>query len=265
MYSPDDFEIIDAHAHPFIDPQCGNTGPYGHPRTLDEFIREMKKAKVDYFAGSTVFLHEVTDYAEIRKLNEEALRIRDLCPSYIPGIQVHGDFPEESIADLTKYYHEDGIRLIGELVPYLMKTGEYNSSGMIEILKEAGKLGMTASLDGGFRETVNPVLENCPGLNVVLAHPGAPWGDNSAKMRFQWVSEHDNLYMDISGAGLYRWNMLRYGVDVCGPEKILFGSDMPVCSVGMYVYGALMENLTKEELRLVMGANFRRLIGNMPQ
>lgn len=48
-------------------------------------------------------------------------------------------------------------------------------------------------------------------------------------------------------------------------KKIVFGSDMPVCSVGMYVYGALMENLTKEELRLVMGANFRRLLGNLPE
>ena len=206
-------------------------------------------------------LHEVTDYAEIRKLNEDALRIRDKYPCYIPGIQVHGSFPEESIADMTKLYHEDGIRMIGELVPYLMKTGEYNSPGMIACLDEAGKLGMTASLDGGFRETVVPVLENCPGLNVVLAHPGPPWGDDSAKIRFQWVSEYENLYMDISGCGLYRWNMLRYGVDVCGPEKILFGSDMPVCSVGMYVYGALMENLTKEELTLVMGGNFKRLLG----
>ena len=47
--------------------------------------------------------------------------------------------------------------------------------------------------------------------------------------------------------------------------KIVFGSDMPVCSMGMYVYGALMENLTKEELRLVVGANFRRLLGNLPE
>ena len=151
--------------------------------------------------------------------------------------------------------------MIGELVPYLMKTGEYNSPGMIQILKEAGKLGMTASLDGGFRKTVVPVLEQCPGLNVVLAHPGAPWGDDSAKMRFQWVSEYENLYMDISGTGLYRWNMLRYGIDVCGAEKLLFGSDMPVCSAGMYLFGVLSENLTEEELRLVLGGNFKRLLG----
>ena len=258
--SPEDFEIIDAHAHPFIDKECCGA-PYGHPNNMDEFDHEMKKVGIDYYAGSLAVLYPVTDYQKIRKLNEDALRIRDKYPSYIPGIQVHGGFPEESIADLHKYYHEYGIRLVGELVPYLMKTGEYNSPGMIQILKEAGKLGMTASLDGGFRKTVVPVLEQCPGLNVVLAHPGAPWGDDSAKIRFQWVSEYENLYMDISGTGLYRWNMLRYGIDVCGANKLLFGSDMPVCSAGMYLFGVLVENLTEEELRLVLGGNFKRLLG----
>ena len=48
MFSPDDFEIIDAHAHPFLD-KCDGA-PYGHPETLEQFVYEMKKAKVDYFA-----------------------------------------------------------------------------------------------------------------------------------------------------------------------------------------------------------------------
>ena len=121
--SPEDFEIIDAHAHPFIDRECCGA-PYGHPNNMDEFDHEMKKVGIDYYAGSLAVLYPVTDYQKIRKLNEDALRIRDKYPSYIPGIQVHGDFPEESIADLHKYYHEYGIRWVGELVPYLMKTGK---------------------------------------------------------------------------------------------------------------------------------------------
>ena len=36
-------------------------------------IYEMKKVKVDYFAGNVVCLHPVTDYAGIRKMNENAL------------------------------------------------------------------------------------------------------------------------------------------------------------------------------------------------
>jgi hypothetical protein len=120
---------------------------------------------------------------------------------------------------------------------------------MIEILKEAGKLGMVVNFHGGTRETVEPVLKNCPGLKVILAHPGEPWGPTGAKVRFDFIAEYENLYMDTSGTGLFRWNMLRYALDVCGAEKLLFGSDMPTCSAGMFVFGILSENLTEEEFR----------------
>ena len=50
------------------------------------------------------------------------------------------EYAEKTTSDYNFiYYHEYGIRMVGELVPYLMKTGEYNSPGMIQILKEAGK------------------------------------------------------------------------------------------------------------------------------
>lgn len=259
--NPLDFDIIDSHTHPFFDFENGCIGPYGKPETMEEFDFEMRKVGIGRYSGAPLVKHPVSDFAEIRKINEDALRIRDRFPSYIPGIQVHGDFPEESIADLTKYYQEDGIRYIGELVPYIMNTGEFNTPGMLAILKEAGKLRMTVNLHGGTRETVVPVLENCPGLNVILAHPGEPWGENGAKNRFQFVSEYKNLYMDTSGTGLFRWNMLRYAIDVCGAEKLLFGSDMPTCNAGMFLHGILAENLTEEEFRLVLGGNFLRLIG----
>jgi predicted TIM-barrel fold metal-dependent hydrolase len=76
-----------------------------------------------------------------------------------------------------------------------------------------------------------------------------------------FVAAHDNIYMDISGTGLFRWNSLRYFIDVCGVDKIIFGSDMPTCSVGMNLYGTLFELLTKEEFQLVLAGNFKRLMG----
>lgn len=261
IHDPRDFEIIDVHTHPFLDYENGCIGPYGRPLNMDEFDYEMKKVGIGKYSGAPLVTHHVTDFSEIRKLNEDALKIRDRHPDYIPGIQVHGSFPQESIAELTRLYHDEGVRYIGELVPYIMDTGEFNSPGMLEILKEAGKLGMVVNFHGGTRETVIPVLENCPGLSVILAHPGEPWGPTGAKTRFEFVAEYENLYMDLSGYGLFRWNMLRFAVDVCGAEKLIFGSDMPTCSAGMYLYGTLSENLTDEEFRLVLAGNFKRLMG----
>lgn len=256
---PTDFEIIDAHTHPFLNFADGCIGPYGYPADMAEFDREMKKVGIDFYTGSPLVKHIISDFAEIKQLNEDALRIRDRFPSYIPAMQVHGDFPQESIAEIHRLYHNENIRYIGELVPYIMGTGEFNSPGMLEIFKAAGELGMTVNLHDGSRATVTPVLENAPGLNVILAHPGEPWGPTGAMERFKFVAEYKNLYMDISGYGLFRWSMLRHAVNVCGAEKILFGSDMPTCSAGMYLYGTLSENMTDEEFRLILGGNFRRL------
>ena len=254
----DDFEIIDAHTHPFLNFAEGCIGPYGKPENMEEFDMEMKRVGIRRYAGAPLVTFPVNDFAKIHELNEDALRIRDRFPSYIPGIQVHGDFPQESIEEMTRLYRNEGVRYIGELVPYLMGTGKYNSPGMLEILKEAGKLNMTANLDGGTPESVAPVMENCPGLKVILAHPGEP---SNAKPRFEFIAKYKDLHLDISGYGLFRWNMLRWAIDVCGPEKLIFGSDMPTCSAGMYLYGALSEHLTDEEFRLVLGGNFKRLLG----
>lgn len=254
----EEFEIIDAHTHPFLNFEEGCIGSYGKPETMEEFDREMKHAGISRYSGSPLVKAHVTDFAGIRKLNEDALRIRDRFPSYIPGIQVHGDFPQESIEEMTRLYRNEGIRYIGELVPYIMATGNFNTPGMLEILKEAGKLNMTANLHWGNPEEVEPVMENCPGLKVIIAHPGEP---NDAKKRFEFVAKYKNLHLDISGTGLFRWNMLRWAIDVCGPEKLIFGSDMPTCSPGMNLYGVLSEHLTDEEFRLVLGGNFKRLLG----
>ena len=35
--NPLDYEIIDAHTHPFLDFKMGCIGPYGKPETMEEF------------------------------------------------------------------------------------------------------------------------------------------------------------------------------------------------------------------------------------
>ena len=260
MPNPADFEIIDAHTHPFLNREESCIGAYGKPETMEEFDREMKKVGIGRYAGAPLVRHFVTDFREIRELNDTALRIRDRFPDYIPGMQVHGGFPAESVAEIERCRRE-GVRYIGELVPYIMHTGEFNSPGMLDIFRAAGELKMTADLHHGTRAEVTPVLKECPGLNVILAHPCEPNGEEGAKARLDFVAEYPNLYLDLSGTGLFRWNMLRYGIDRCGAEKLIFGSDMPTCSAGMLLYGVLSENLTDEEFRLVLAGNFKRLLG----
>ena len=260
MFKVEDFEIIDAHIHPF-DTLSQRIGAYSVGSSMADFDAEMCRAGVDMYAGSVIEKGDPDDFNWILHLNRTALRMRDRYPHYIPGIHVHGKFVEESCAELHKM-KDNGVKLVGELVPYILGTGSFNTAGMLAIFKEMAKLGMVANLHSVSREEADFLAENVPELTIIFAHPGEPFSTNNwgARERMKFVSEHDNMYMDISGTGLFRWNFLRYFVDLYGAEKIIFGSDMPTCSVGMNVYGTLCENLTREELQLILAGNFRRIM-----
>ena len=55
--------------------------------------------------------------------------------------------------------------------------------------------------------------------------------------------------------------MLAHGVSVVGSERILFGSDYPVCSPGMNLGGVMYERLTESQLEDILCRNAERLLG----
>ncbi len=258
-FSRKNYEIIDAHVHPFLEDCGANIGCYGVPRSPDEFVDELKRCGIDHACGSVLLLKKDCSMADIRRANRAALRFRDRYPGfYFPGIHVHGGFVKESIAELEAM-RKEGVRWIGELVPYIMGTGLYNTPGMLELFGCAAENGMVVNIhDGWPKEMILPAVEKYPSLKLVMAHPGE---SGTAKERFQFAAEHENVHLDICGTGLFRWGMLEYAVKTCGSKKLLFGSDFPVCSPGMNLYGALSEHLTDDQFRDVLSGNFRRLTG----
>ena len=261
MFKPEDFEIIDAHVHPLeLPPQ--RIGAYSREESMAQFDAEMRRAGVDLYAGSVIETGDPDDFKWIEHLNRTALRLRDKYPAYIPGIHVHGKFVEESCAELQAMKAE-GVKLVGELVPYFLGTGTFDTPEMAVIMKEAAKLGMVVNIHGPSRPEAEFLAANVPELTVVLAHPGEPYGTPgwTARERVEFVAEHENMYLDISGTGLFRWNFLRHFVGKYGAEKLIFGSDFPTCSVGMNVYGTLSEHLTREQFELILSGNFRRIMG----
>ena len=261
MFKPEDFEIIDAHIHPFEDPSQ-RIGAYSSEQTMAEFDAEMCRAGVDMYAGSVIAKGDPEDFKWIQHLNRTALRLRDSFPRYIPGIHIHSKFVEESCAELHAMKSE-GVKLVGELVPGILGSDSFKTPEMAVIFKEAAKLGMVMNIHYPSLEEAEYLAANVPEATVVFAHPGEPHGTPgwTSHDRMKFIAEHENMYMDISGTGLFRWNFLRHFVGVCGAEKIIFGSDFPTCSVGMNVYGTLSEHLTREQFELILSGNFRRIMG----
>ena len=250
--------IIDAHIHPFIcEKDC--IGRFGTPATLEEMASTLRANNITRACGTVIERKIAESFEDIRKWNRMGLQAKSLYPDlFIPGIHVHGAFPEESAQEIGYMYEKENVRWIGELVAHSTGTGAYDSPGMFAIYETAVKWNMPVNIHCADLEVVENVVKNFPKLNVILAHP-----DDAASFlaRSELVSRYENLYLDISGTGLFRWGMLQYCVKLLGAHKILFGTDFPICNPAMYVAGVLAEKLSEKENELIFAGNFLRLTG----
>ena len=71
----------------------------------------------------------------------------------------------------------------------------------------------------------------------------------------------ENYYLDLSGTGLFRHGMLRYGINMFGAERFIFGSDYPTCNPAMFIGGIVMDTLISEdEKKMIFAENVKRLL-----
>nr|MDD6336356.1 TatD family hydrolase [bacterium] len=250
--------IIDAHVHPFYIPR-ENFGPgrYGGPETPQAFQAGLARAGIDRFAGSVITSVDGKDFEPIRQLNRHALALKQTFgAAYIPGIHIHPAFVDESMAEID-WARENGIRLIGELVCYMMGYDHYATPACLEILRYARDKGMVLSIHPSEDEDdMEALFAALPGLPIIAAHPGEK---REYMHHLDRMARYENTYLDISGTGLFRNLMLRYGIDRLGAGRFLLGTDYPICNPAMQVAGARYEGLTPEEEQAVFSGNFLSL------
>ncbi len=247
-----DYEIFDAHIHPFNDP-ADNFAWYGAPSSKEEFFDELRRAGISRSAGDVIRRGDGSDFAPVREANAESMAVG--VEGFLPGIQIHPAFPEESCREVEEA-HRRGARLIGELVPYLAGWERYCDPGCRVAFALAGELGMVLSIHPTTDEDMAQLLKTFPNLKVLIAHPG----DREEYLsKLALMNEFSNAYLDLSGTGLFRYNMLRYGIGRAGMDRFLFGSDFPICNAAMNIGAVLNEKLTEAERVAVFSGNFRRL------
>lgn len=252
--------IIDCHIHPALGPET-DLNWFGPSGTIREQFDDLRRAGIAQACGAPIQRLDPDSFAPVRRLNDQALALRDRFPDfYVPGIQVHPCFPEESCAQIERCCGGAGVRWVGELVGYLMGYGEdYTSPGALSIMPTAAAHGAVVNVHCGRLETVAALCAAVPELPVVLAHPGD--GRDTILDRLRLVAAVPNLHLDISGSGIDRYGMLRRAVASAGPDKLLFGTDYPINNPAVYVSGARQEPLTSTERAALFCGNFRRLTG----
>ena len=245
-------EIIDFHTHPFLsedDSICI------YKQTTKTTPQDLFNIGIKRFCGS-VITYRSTGIGNTRLSNETALALREKYgEKYVPGFMVHPNFPEESIEELKKA-EANGIRLIGELVPYAYKW-QYDSDGFYAILDYTDNTDFIYSMHTTDIEVMRKIAKEHKSTQFVFAHPGEA---SRVEEHISVMLECDNVYLDISGTGLFRYGMLKQLVSKVGAERILFGSDYPICNPNMYIAGVEFEKLTDNEKELIFAGNAKRLL-----
>ena len=115
--------VIDFHTHPYLSgEEFLNFYPERFTPDPVQCRTDLERAGISKICGSVILKKPYRGeegFAQIRRCNQRAIELRELLGGfYVPGFHVHPDFVEESIAEIEEM-HARGVRLIGELVPYL--------------------------------------------------------------------------------------------------------------------------------------------------
>ena len=261
------YEIIEFHTHPYTARQEENICIHRSRMQMDEaqFERDLRSWGVTHACGSLICDDDPkfpamygSFYAGMLDENRRVMELARRSNGFIvPGIHVHPAAVRESCDEMERR-HAEGVRLIGELVPYRHGWNNYDDPAFGEILGVAAELHMVVSIHTIDHDRMDRMAEAHPNLPIVAAHPGEYDGliRHIARMK-----AHPNIYLDLSGTGIFRYGMLRALCDEVGAERILFGSDYPVCSLSCNIGAVLGEPLSEEERRLIFSENARRLLG----
>ena len=255
-------KIIDFHVHPFVE-EKENICFYKQSLKFedDRFVKDLKNCGITTVCGSVISgtgTRISEGFEAIQKLNRHALELWEQWGDfYIPGIHVHPAYVKESYQEL-EYMHSKGVKLVGELVPYMQEWSDYSCKEFGEILDVIGELGMVVSYHSMDDAQMEKMIANHPKVTFVAAHPN---DRDKYPLHLERLKKYNNAYLDLSGTGLFRYGMLKHGVDTVGAEKFLFGTDYPITNPLMYVKAVEFEDITEEAKDMIFYKNAQRILG----
>lgn len=250
-------KIIDFHTHPFIR-QENCSCFYDGIVNGDNFKDIIESAGINMICGSVI--RRTEDFEVIRRLNAEAAELGQRWKGfYIPGIHIHPKYAEKSIEEI-RLGVKSGIKLIGELVPYMNGWSTYYDEGMEEIYREIDRQNMIVSVHTDPNRDMDG-LEKAVGefknIIFVAAHPHQK---AHYYRHIDMLKKYDNYFLDLSGTGLFRYGMLKTLVNSVGSQKILFGTDFPISNPAMYVKAVYFENIKENDMENIFYKNAEMLL-----
>lgn len=260
-------EIIDAHAH------------IGHKIIVadaDQLVASMNASGISH---AMVIAGRMFDCATEVLLEDIAAHRNRLHP--IGAVAPLADPPEQALAKLESYLANKQLAAVkfytgyqhffphdSAARPYLELCAQYGVPAVFHTGDCYCKIG-DARLKYAQPMHLDELAVDMPKLTIIMAHMGNPWIVDGKQVCYK----NPNVYADCSGFVCGAFDdegrasyvaqvreFLRY---VENPEKLLFGTDWPICEQQSYVDATLeaLDGKGPKTTELVMGGNARRLYG----
>ena len=252
--------IIDFHTHPLLTAEQNFCFyPDTVPDTPQGMREQLLASGVTHICGSVLRRDRSFD---MQALNDAALTLRDILGDfYTPGFHIHPGQLDASLAEIRRM-DDAGVKLIGELVPYMHGWNNFAERTWVEelnvLLDDAQRRGMVFSYHTIWDWPLEPVIAAHPDMAFVAAHPGER---ESVEKHIERMRRYDNAFLDLSGTGIFRFGSIRYLVNQVGADRILFGTDYPICNPDMYIHAVLGEHLGDAVEQKIFHDNAARLLG----
>jgi len=275
--------IIDAHTHIFppavrekreryFEGEPDFKHIYDNPRSAmvgaDELIRSMDENGVDM---SVVFGFPWRNVETARAHNDYVLEAVARYPDRLCGLACVYPLSRGSDSELNRSL-DNGMKGVGELAIYVeqnLRDLGREMSHVAEIVRKRNvplmlhcneNVGHTYPGKSDIRlKMIYEFLKSLPETPVILAH----WGGGIffyelMKKEVQEVMR--TIYYDTAASPfLYRPEVYKIAMQICGEQKILFGSDYPLIAPKRYFKEMEESGLTQSQRERVQGLNAQKL------
>ncbi len=189
-------------------------------------------------------------------------RVAELTQTY-PGqfygyCSVDPHFLDKSLEEMDYTVKQLGFIGVGEVTPHTLDF-DMDSKEIRAIIEKAIELDVPLNLHSSeppHLQAVAKLAKEYPQAKIIMAHIGGFrfWRDG-----IEAVKDCDNVWVDCSAWVLFTMGAFDSAVKILGAERVLFGTDFPLCELNMAVYKIRNTGLSEREVDLISFKNAAEL------
>ena len=248
--------MIDSHAHIGASWLNNFLNPFSTERLMELYT----ELGIQYACISTWdILHDIPNG------NEDALRVSQKDPRFIPYVVVCPLQEKQSVEQIKKYVGDCGFKGI-KMHPTINGYRVDSLKTMEPVMKLAADYNVPVMFHGTHDSNGSPyqfatLAEAFPEVNIIVAH----FCHNLWLDAIDVCASHKNIYLDTAEVCTHNFKLER-AIRLCGPDKIIFGTDSPCTDIESHMKFILNINkyypgtVDQAGLDNIMGGNIARLL-----